>query len=94
MKAIILGTVLNPLQRSRLAFAFTLIFAGAIAGASNFEVNGQEVEATIQAQALSLRPTDLQMLPLLTEAQVTALVSALDATPTISADTLPRSGTY
>jgi hypothetical protein len=57
-------------------------------------LHAQEVETAIQVAPLSLTPTDLQALPSLSEAQATALLSALAATPTISADALPRSGTY
>ncbi|MEI6196797.1 MAG: hypothetical protein WCS42_20980 [Verrucomicrobiota bacterium] len=58
-------------------------------------VHGQESPmAIIQIAPLSLTPTDLQTFRSLSEAQVTALVSALDATPTIPADALPRSGTF
>ena len=58
-------------------------------------VHAQEVEMTaIHVQPLSLTPTDLQTFRSLSEAQMTALVSALDATPTIPAESLPRSGTF
>src|SRR5712671_3579515 len=60
-----------------------------------FILHAQEAEMTaIQVEPLSLKSTDLQTFNSLSEAQVTALMSALDATPTISADDLPGSGTF
>src|SRR5487761_2250487 len=57
-------------------------------------LHAQAADTTaIQVEPLSLTPADLQAFTSLSEAQVTALISALDATPTIPAAAVPKSAT-
>src|SRR5487761_2473141 len=57
-------------------------------------LHAQAADTTaIQVEPLSLTPADLQAFTSLSEAQVAALISALDATPTMSAAALPRCAT-
>jgi len=55
-------------------------------------VHAQETATSIQAGTISLTGTDVAMFKSLSNAQLETLVNALEAMPTVSADSLPRGG--
>jgi hypothetical protein len=81
------------MKLTKKLLAGSLMLGGFIA--LSILLHAQEAEMpSIQVEPLSLTPSDLKSFPSLSEAQAAALASELDATPTISADEQPRSGTF
>ena len=60
--------------------------------AITFILRGQVTVTAIQAGTISLTGTDMAAFKSLSDAQLETLVNALEATPTVSADSLPRGG--
>src|ERR1700727_1210093 len=70
--------------RHVLAFAVILLVAG---------ISGRTLRAQ-EAGTISLTPADVASLNSLSATQLAALITSLEATPTLSADSVPPGATY
>jgi hypothetical protein len=70
------------------------ILGGLVALLNLLHAQEAETMATIQVQPLSLSGTDMPTLKTLSDAELSTFLNELDATPMISADAIPESGTF